>query len=73
MVCTRYRGLSLSSHFQPIFSIAHGRAVGYEGLIRAPRGECSPQGCLLIVQIQRNEHSRMGPSGLANIGCSARG
>lgn len=32
---TRYRGLSLSSHFQPIFSIAHGRAVGYEGLIRA--------------------------------------
>ncbi len=32
---TRYRGLSLTSHFQPIFSIAHGRAVGYEGLIRA--------------------------------------
>jgi EAL domain-containing protein (putative c-di-GMP-specific phosphodiesterase class I) len=31
----RYRGLSLTSHFQPIFSIAHGRAVGYEGLIRA--------------------------------------
>ncbi|MBC9250945.1 diguanylate phosphodiesterase [Pseudomonas alcaligenes] len=35
MVCTRYRDLSLTSHFQPIFSIAHGHAVGYEGLIRA--------------------------------------
>ncbi|WP_201770523.1 hypothetical protein [Pseudomonas sp. Ant30-3] len=35
IVATRYRGLSLTSHFQPIFSIAHGRAVGYEGLIRA--------------------------------------
>ncbi len=35
MVGSRYQGLALSSHFQPIFSIAHGRAVGYEGLIRA--------------------------------------
>src|SRR5262249_10368567 len=25
----------LSSHFQPIFSVAHRRPVGYEGLIRA--------------------------------------
>jgi len=32
--------LRLSSHFQPIFSLAHRRPVGYEGLIRAvdPRG-----------------------------------
>ena len=27
--------LRLSSHFQPIFSLAHRRPVGYEGLIRA--------------------------------------
>jgi EAL domain-containing protein (putative c-di-GMP-specific phosphodiesterase class I) len=27
--------LALSSHFQPIFSLAHRRAVGYEGLVRA--------------------------------------
>src|SRR5258705_4618509 len=26
--------LRLSSHFQPIFSLAHRRPVGYEGLIR---------------------------------------
>lgn len=43
MVCTRYRGLSLSSHFQPIFSIAHGRAVGYEGLIRAHHDDGSAE------------------------------
>ena len=38
---TRYRGLSLTSHFQPIFSIAHGRAVGYEGLIRAQHDDAT--------------------------------
>src|SRR5256885_3131915 len=27
--------LNLSSHFQPIYSLAHRRPVGYEGLIRA--------------------------------------
>src|SRR3977135_3737504 len=26
---------SVSSHFQPIYSLAHRRPVGYEGLIRA--------------------------------------
>ena len=36
--------LRLSSHFQPIFSLAHRRPVGYEGLIRAidPRGRSVP-------------------------------
>jgi len=29
-----FAGWTLPSHFQPIFSIAHGRAVGFEGLIR---------------------------------------
>lgn len=43
MVCTRYRGLSLTSHFQPILSIAHGRAVGYEGLIRAHHDDGSAE------------------------------
>ena len=28
------REFRLSSHFQPIFSLAHRRPVGYEGLIR---------------------------------------
>jgi EAL domain-containing protein (putative c-di-GMP-specific phosphodiesterase class I) len=43
MPYTRYRGLSLSSHFQPIFSIAHGRAVGYEGLVRAHHADGRPE------------------------------
>jgi EAL domain-containing protein (putative c-di-GMP-specific phosphodiesterase class I) len=30
-----YDGLSLGSHFQPIFSVAHSRVVGYEALMRA--------------------------------------
>ncbi len=30
-----FRGLILSSHFQPIFSLAHKRPVGYEALLRA--------------------------------------
>src|SRR6266481_7896848 len=35
------REFRLSSHFQPIFSLAHRRPVGYEGLIRGtdPRGK----------------------------------
>lgn len=31
----RHRDLSLTSVFQPVFSLAHLRAVGYEGLLRA--------------------------------------
>lgn len=30
-VATLYRGLSLTSHFQPIFSIAHGRRWATKG------------------------------------------
>ncbi len=33
-VSADYRQLTLSSHFQPIFSISHRRPVGFEGLIR---------------------------------------
>ncbi len=34
--------LRLSSHFQPIFSLAHRRPVGYEGLIRAADAQDTP-------------------------------
>lgn len=37
-----YRGNALSSHFQPIYSIAHRCAVGYEGLVRAQRWDGQP-------------------------------
>lgn len=30
-----FAGLRLASHFQPVFSLTHGRAVGYEALLRA--------------------------------------
>lgn len=34
-VTADYQHFTLSSHFQPIFSVSHRRAAGYEGLIRA--------------------------------------
>jgi len=34
-----YAGLRLGSHFQPIFSVAHSRVVGYEALMRASDGQ----------------------------------
>src|ERR1700730_7832578 len=30
----KFDGLTVRSHFQPIFSVAHSRAVGFEGLMR---------------------------------------
>lgn len=32
--CGNLHGLQLSSHFQPIFSLAHRRPVGHEALMR---------------------------------------
>jgi len=34
-ISRHYRGLTLRTAFQPIFSIAHRRAVGYEALVRS--------------------------------------
>ncbi|OAM53279.1 diguanylate phosphodiesterase [Methylovorus sp. MM2] len=34
-----YKGMRLSSAFQPIYSLSHCRIVGYEGLLRATIGE----------------------------------
>lgn len=31
----RLRGLTVASHFQPIYSLSHGRVVGHEALLRA--------------------------------------
>lgn len=33
--CARFEGLLLTSAFQPVFSVAHGRPAGHEGLVRA--------------------------------------
>lgn len=34
-ICGRFRDLRIGSAFQPIYSLAHRRAVGYEALLRA--------------------------------------
>jgi EAL domain-containing protein (putative c-di-GMP-specific phosphodiesterase class I) len=41
-VFAHYRGLRLTSHFQPIFSLSHCRAIGHEGLLRAVDADLSP-------------------------------
>lgn len=41
-VSARYKGLKLTSHFQPIFSLSHCRAIGHEGLLRAADAELNP-------------------------------
>jgi EAL domain-containing protein (putative c-di-GMP-specific phosphodiesterase class I) len=41
-VSARYKGLRLTSHFQPIFSLSHCRAIGHEGLLRATDADRNP-------------------------------
>lgn len=38
----RYGEVSISSHFQPIFSLAHRRQVGYEALMRPRQADGTP-------------------------------
>ncbi|RTE64299.1 EAL domain-containing protein [Amphritea opalescens] len=47
----------MASHFQPIYSIAHRRAIGYEGLIRAtsPQGLAIPPAELLALPANSQE------------------
>ena len=47
-VTADYHHLTLSSHFQPIFSISHRRPVGYEGLIRAVDTEKQPHSPMAV-------------------------
>ena len=48
-VAGRSESFTIRSAFQPIFSFAHGRAVGFEGLARAwdPAGQVVPPPVLL--------------------------
>lgn len=50
-VTADYHHLTLSSHFQPIFSISHRRPVGYEGLIRAVDPQKHPHSPLELLAI----------------------
>ena len=49
-----YHHFTLSSHFQPIFSISHRRPVGYEGLIRAVDAEQRPHSPQELLAIPKN-------------------
>jgi EAL domain-containing protein (putative c-di-GMP-specific phosphodiesterase class I) len=55
---TPFNQLSLSSAFQPIFSIAHRKAVGFEGLLRAytEQGDYVPPGQVMQLPDGSEEH-----------------
>ncbi|WP_372876577.1 EAL domain-containing protein [Pseudomonas sp.] len=59
VIASRYRDLSLTSHFQPIFSIAHGRVVGYEGLIRARHADGTAESPATLLAMPNNSRESL--------------
>jgi EAL domain-containing protein (putative c-di-GMP-specific phosphodiesterase class I) len=59
-----FGGLSLSSAFQPIYSVAHRKAVGYEGLLRAydVDGHYVPPGQVMQMPQSNREHLELDRS-----------
>lgn len=55
----RFRELSLDSHFQPIYSLAHSRIVGHEALLRARQSDGSPVGPLQALASARGDEERV--------------
>jgi EAL domain-containing protein (putative c-di-GMP-specific phosphodiesterase class I) len=55
-VTGEFSGLTLQSVFQPIFSPAHCRAVGYEALVRAQGLSNQPVSPLELFKLPRNEN-----------------
>ncbi|WP_026224520.1 sensor domain-containing phosphodiesterase [Methyloversatilis thermotolerans] len=53
-VLARYQGLTLTSHFQPIFSVSHCRAIGHEGLLRATDAEGTPVAPTRVISSPRS-------------------
>ncbi|HEX4984682.1 MAG TPA: EAL domain-containing protein [Burkholderiales bacterium] len=52
--CGQFNGLTLRSHFQPVFSVAHGRAVGCEALMRPTDVEGNPVAPLDTFRLARD-------------------
>ncbi len=50
----KFAGLTIRSHFQPIFSVAHSRTVGFEGLMRPSDQNGHPVGPLDALAMGRN-------------------
>ena len=54
-VSGRYGNIRLGSGFQPIFSLAHRRAVGYEALLRPQAADGSPLSPLAVFGMAQDE------------------
>ena len=52
---TRFRNLELSSAFQPIFSVAHRKAIGFEALLRAKDEKGNPVSPIAAFNLAAND------------------
>ncbi|MCU0870587.1 MAG: EAL domain-containing protein [Burkholderiales bacterium] len=57
----------LGSHFQPIFSLAHGRVVGHEALMRATDGSGSPVSPIDVLSSAGDFESRLALDRLSRL------
>ena len=55
-VLAHYRHLTIDTHFQPIFSLAHRRPVGYEALMRASGADGTPIAPANVFASSSDEH-----------------
>ncbi len=55
LVSGRFGNINLGSAFQPIFSLAHRRAVGFEALLRPQAADGSPLSPLAVFALARDE------------------
>jgi EAL domain-containing protein (putative c-di-GMP-specific phosphodiesterase class I) len=62
----QFAGLTVGSHFQPIFGLAHSRAVGFEGLMRPLDGNGNPVAPLDALALSRDFSHLQGLDRLAS-------
>src|SRR5258706_5879868 len=63
-----FAGLAIRSHFQPIFSVAHSRTVGFEGLMRPSDANGNPVSPLDAFRMGRDLHHSLTMGRLASCG-----
>lgn len=59
VLTAEFRGLTVSSYFQPIFSVSHRRPVGYEGLVRAYNHQGELISPLSLLAMPTDGHERL--------------
>lgn len=58
-ITDEFRGLTVSSYFQPIFSVSHRRPIGYEGLVRAHTRQGALISPLSLLAMPNDSHEHL--------------